>query len=78
MKRFHFRIKKKINEVFLIEPNNLGFDFLTIYFKKITHYLKTVPFIFIIPLTGILTLLLYLIFGEKILVNLVTILQNGY
>mgnify|MGYP001581769386 CR=1 FL=1 len=77
MKNINFRMKQKMNEVFSIEPNNLGVNFLTIYFKKITAYLKIAPFIYIIPFTILTALILYLFLG-RLLVNLVTILQYGY
>ncbi len=77
MKKMDFRMKQKLNEVFFIEPNDLGINFLTIYFKKITAYLKIVPFIYIVPFTILTSLILYLFLG-KLLVNLVTILQYGY
>lgn len=77
MKEINYRMKQKLNEVFSVEPNDLGIDFLTIYFKKLTFYLKTAPFIFVIPSTIIIALILYFLFG-RLLVGLVTILQYGY
>ena len=77
MREMNFRLKKKLNEVFSIEPNDLGINFLTFYFKKITSYLKTAPFIFVIPSTIMIALILYFLFG-RLLVRLVTILQYGY
>jgi len=77
MKNINFRMKQKMNEVFLVEPNELGIGFLTIYFKKITAYLKIMPFIYIIPLTLFVSISLYFILG-RFLVNLVTLLQYGF
>jgi len=77
MKNINFRMKQKMNEVFLVEPNELGIGFLTIYFKKITAYLKIMPFIYIIPLTLFVSISLYFILG-RFLVNLVTFLQYGF
>lgn len=77
MKNINFRMKQKMNEVFSIEPNDLGAGFLTIYFKKITAYLKIMPFIYIIPLTLFVSISLYFILG-RFLVNLVTLLQYGF
>jgi len=70
-------LKIYINEVFFIEPNNLGFDFLNFWFKKTTFYLKRFPFLFIIPLSGVIVLLLYLLFGQY-LVWLANLLQYGF
>lgn len=77
MKNINFRMKQKMNEVFSIEPNDLGVNILTNYFRKITSYLKTAPFIIVIPLAILISLFLYIIFG-RLLVRLVTILQYGY
>ena len=77
MKKINIRLKKKLDEVFFVEPNDLGIDFLTYYFRKTTAYLKIVPFIYIIPFTFLISTLLYFILG-KLLVRLVTMLQYGF
>lgn len=77
MKEMNFRLKKKLNEVFSIEPNDLGINFLNFYFRKITASLKTIPFAYIVPFTFLISLILYLFLG-KLLIRLVTILQYGY
>ena len=77
MKKINFRMKQKLNEVFSIEPNDLGVNFLTFYFRKITAYFKVIPFVYIIPLTFLISLFLYLLLG-KLLIRLVTILQYGF
>ncbi len=77
MKTINIRLKKKLNEVFSIEPNDLGIDFLTFYFKKITAYLKIIPFVYVIPFAFLISLILYLLLG-KLLIRLVTFLQYGY
>ena len=77
MNSINFRMKQKMNEVFSVEPNDLGINILTNYFRKITSYFKTAPFILVIPLAILISLFLYIIFGG-LLVRLVTILQYGY
>jgi len=77
MKEINFRMKQKLNEVFSVEPNDLGSDFLTFYFKKITAYFKVIPFVYIVPITFFISIFLYFLFG-RLLVRLVTILQYGY
>lgn len=77
MKNINYRMKQKMNEVFSIEPNNLGINLLTNYFRRIAFYLKNAPFIVIIPLMIILSIFLYFILGRQ-LIRLVTILQYGY
>jgi len=77
MKSINLRLTRKMNEVFSIEPNDLGLNLFTNYFRKVTSYLKTAPFIVVIPLTILISLFLYLVFG-RLLIKLVTILQYGY
>jgi len=77
MKEINFRMKQKLNEVFSVEPNDLGTNFLTYRFRKLSTYLKTIPFVYVIPFAFIISLVLYLLFG-KFLVRLVTILQYGF
>lgn len=77
MKDINFRMKQKMNEVFSIEPNDLGKGYLTTFFKKITSYLKTMPFIYVIPLTFLVSVALYFILG-RFLIKLVSILQYGF
>lgn len=77
MKTFEYRIHKKIQEIYSVEPNDLGLGILTNYYKRFTAYLKTLPFIFIIPLSFVFAFVLYFLFG-KLMVRLVTILQYGF
>lgn len=77
MKTISFRLKKKLNEIYVIEPNNLGFQLLNNFYKKVTSYFKTAPFIIIIPLSFLIAVSLYFIFGY-FLVRLTTILQYGF
>lgn len=77
MRSVNLRLKRKMNEVFSIEPNELGVNFLTSYFKKLTAYLKVAPFVYIIPLTFILSIFLYFVLG-RFLIKLVTVLQYGF
>lgn len=77
MNLVHLRLKKKLEEVFLIEPNNLGVKILTDWYKKLTAPLKTAPFIIIIPLSFLVGMILYLIFNQ-ILVAFVSFLQYGF
>lgn len=77
MTEINLRLKKKLNEVFFIEPNDLGINFLTFYFKKITARLKIMPFVYVIPFAFLIVLILYLLLG-KLLIRLVTFLQYGF
>lgn len=77
MKNINFRMKQKMNEVFSVEPNELGVSFLTNYFKKTTAYLKIMPFVYIIPVTFLISIFLYFVLG-RFLIKLVTVLQYGF
>lgn len=71
------RMKQKLNEVFFVEPNDLGTGIMTNYFRKFSAYLKVVPFIYIIPISLFISFFLYFVFG-RFLIKLVTILQYGF
>jgi len=77
MKLYSCRFKKYINEVFFIAPNDLGFKLLNIWFKKISFFLKNMPFLFIVPLTLLFVLLIYFLFGKH-LVWLTSFLQHAF
>ncbi|MFN4212968.1 MAG: hypothetical protein ACK4FL_03355 [Microgenomates group bacterium] len=77
MKAINWRLKKKLNEVFFIEPNDLACPFLTNIYKVLTARFKTAPFIVVIPLSFIFTFIFYLIFG-KLIVKVVSLLQYGF
>jgi len=77
MKDINFRMRQKMNEVFSIEPNDLGTSYLTSFFKKITSYLKTMPFIYVVPVTFLISIFMYFVFG-RFLIKLVTVLQYGF
>jgi len=77
MRTINLRLKKKLDEIYVIEPNNLGARFLNDIYKRINIYFKTAPFIVIVPLSFIIAILIYLVFGF-LLVRLVSILQYGF
>jgi len=77
MRSMNLRLKRKMNEVFSIEPNDFGVNFLTNYFRKITSYLKIMPFVYVIPVTFLVLISLYFLLG-RILIRLVTVLQYGF
>lgn len=77
MKTGHFRLKSKLNEVFFIKPNDLGNKTLTRFFKSSTSFLKTMPFIIVVPLSFFSAFILYVIFG-KLIVKVVSLLQYGF
>lgn len=70
-------VKQKLDEVFIVEPNNLGLVTLTNIYKKLTKSLKIVPFVYLIPLSLLIVLLVYYLLGIY-LVRLVSLLQYGF
>ncbi len=77
MKTINYRLRKKFNEVYSLEQNDLVFQPLTFLYRRITHYFKTTPFTIVIPLSFLIAISLYFIFGY-LLVRLTTILQYGF
>lgn len=77
MKAINYRLRRKFNEVYSLEPNNLLFRPLTFLYKKVTGYFKTAPFIIVVPLSFLIAIGLYFVFGY-LLVRLTTILQYGF
>ena len=77
MKTINYRLRRKFNEVYSLEPNSLFLRPLTFLYKKITSYFKTAPFIVVIPFSFLIAIGLYYIFGY-LLVRLTTILQYGF
>lgn len=77
MKTIPYRLKHKLQEVYFIEPNDLGNPQLTAVYKITTSFLKKMPFIFIIPLSMIFSIMLYVLLGGLV-VKLTTILQYGF
>jgi hypothetical protein len=71
------KFKNRLDEVYLVEPNDLGNPLLTKIYKKTTGILKIMPFIYIVPLSMVLSLVLYLGFGHS-LIKLVSLLQYGF
>lgn len=70
-------LSQKLDDIFDAEPSNLGSRRLTILYKIITSRLKSMPFIYIVPLACFTALVMYLILG-RLMISLVTLLQNGF
>jgi len=70
-------LRKKLKEIYLVEPNDLEIPWLTHLYKQTTVYFKNKPFLVIIPLSFCLAFFLYLIFGALI-VKLTSLLQYGF
>ena len=77
MKTIQYRLKHKLDEVYFVEPNDLGNEQLTALYKIVTPFLKQMPFIFVIPLSMVFSVMLYVLLGGLV-VRLATILQYGF
>lgn len=73
----HPRYQKKIQEVYSLQPNTLGPAWLTLLYRKTTAPLKSMPFLYIIPLATIGAFLIYLLLG-KFAIALVSVLQYSF
>ncbi|MEN9327475.1 MAG: hypothetical protein RI947_283 [Candidatus Parcubacteria bacterium] len=73
----HYRLKHKLDEVFILEPNDLGNGFLTMLFKKTSAFFKVMPFLYILPFSIAISCVAYVLFGALI-VKLVSLLQYGF
>ena len=77
MKTFQYQLQQKLDEVYSVEPNDLGVDLLTFIYKKSTSYLKSLPFVIIIPLSLFIAVLVYLLIG-RIAIKVTSLLQYGF
>lgn len=77
MRNFQYQLKKELREIFTIPPNDLGIKILTDYYKKLTSYLKTAPFLIVIPLSFLIGVVFYLVFN-RLLIAFVNLLQYGF
>ena len=69
--------QNKLEEVFLVEPTNLGSSFLTNIYKLLTRNLKTKPLLIIIPVSFLVSIAIYIALGLSV-VKVVSLLQNGF
>lgn len=72
-----YQLRKKLGETFIVSPNDLGVKTLTNWYKKITSYLKTAPFLIVVPLSFLIGLFAYILLNH-FLVKVVSLLQYGF
>lgn len=77
MKAINYRLIKKLEEVFEVEPNDLGFPILTNSYHRVTKFFKTMPFIFIVPLSIAGAIILSFLAGS-LTIRLASLLQYGF
>lgn len=77
MKSNIFQLRRKLNEVYVVEPNDLGFPYLTSLYRRINIFFKRMPFIIVVPASLLGALLLSVFFGYLV-VRLTSMLQYGF
>lgn len=77
MKPNFLRLKHRLDEVYIVEPNDLGIPVLTRMYRRVNVYFKRMPFIVVVPLSIVFALILYTLFGYLV-VRLTSILQYGF
>lgn len=70
-------LKNKLDEVFFMESNNLGYYPLNKFYKFSTYYLKTMPFVYLVPLSILISVCLYFI-SDFLVIRLASLLQYGF
>lgn len=71
------KIERRVDEIYMVAPTDLGFPMLTRLYKLTTGPLKTFPLRFIIPASIILGIAVYLSLG-LLLTRLASLLQFGF
>jgi hypothetical protein len=71
------KLRKKLHDVYAMEPNNLGPDWMTWMYKRVSSPLKSMPFFIIIPVSGLIAVTAYVILG-RFAIALVSLLQHGF
>ncbi len=70
-------LKTKYHEAFIVDPSDLGNPTLTKIYKSISGNLKTMPFIYLVPISISTIVVVSLLFKFSI-VRIATLLQNGF
>lgn len=71
------RLKHRMEEVSIVEPNDFGSASLNRLYRTVNRFFKNAPFIIVIPASIIIAISLYVLFGF-LAIKLVSILQNGF
>lgn len=77
MKQQTRQLQNHLKEIYVVEPNDLGFPPLTFLYRKINIFFKTAPFIFLVPLSFVGATVVVYVFG-LLAVRLVSLLQYGF
>ena len=76
-KMYPQHIQEELQRILSVPPNDLGDKHLTMVYKFFTRPLKKMPFFYIIPLSLMGAVLMYLLLGPFV-IKLVSILQYGF
>lgn len=71
------KLDVQLDRIFELKPNDLHLPLLTNIYKLLTSPLKSLPIIFIVPISFGTAVVMYLVFGP-IVVRLVSLLQHGF
>lgn len=71
------KLEKEFQEIFSLKPNDLGNRYLTAIYKYITSPLKKMPFIYVVPTSFVVAIMLYVLLGQLV-IKLVSLLQYAF
>jgi len=71
------KLDHELAKIYDLQPNNLHVPFLTNLYKLCTRPLKSLPFLYIVPVSLFIALAMYFVFGS-LLIKLVSLLQHGF
>ncbi|MDP4011827.1 MAG: hypothetical protein Q8P72_06410 [Candidatus Roizmanbacteria bacterium] len=71
------KLDLELERIFELQPNDLHVPALTYMYKKLTRPLKSLPIVYIVPLSIGSAIFMYLVFGPMV-VRLVSLLQYGF
>jgi len=74
----HFsELKNVYRRMYFVTPNDLGNHTLNWLYKLLTRPIKTLPFLYFIPISLVSSIILYLLLG-RFVIKLVSLLQYGF
>ena len=71
------KLKQEFEDIFSLKPNDLGNKHLTFAYKWVTGPLKKMPFIYLLPISFVSAVGLYILFGNLV-IKIVSLLQYGF
>jgi len=77
MNRNADRLEKHLDDVFIVAPTDLGNPYVTGLFRRMNVCVKRMPFLVVIPVSIVFSIILYLLFGY-VFIRLASILQYGF